>query len=170
MPKDGGLELIDVAIQDGIPAAKWEVQRLEGSAPWQILFQHRVLSAHHSGRVQGSFRLAISSCHLTSFRYLDPSFFKASGPLPSSNAVAISRPLQEFRGLSNFAIHLVTSPLSSIWIPHFSKHLDHFQRCCRSGPLAVGGQYGRLGFSLLSHLELEGLGFLYDGIALLPVS
>ena len=46
IPQDrGGLGLIDVATQGSILAAKWVVQSLEGSTLWQVLFQHRILTA-----------------------------------------------------------------------------------------------------------------------------
>ena len=55
MPKDeGGLGLLDVAIQGSILAAKWASRCLEGSSPWQVLMRYRLVSVPMLARLEGN--------------------------------------------------------------------------------------------------------------------
>jgi len=52
MPKDdGGLGLLDVTTQGNTLVTKWVMRCFEGSAPWQVLFPHQIITTQYIGRV-----------------------------------------------------------------------------------------------------------------------
>ena len=66
VPKDeGGLTLIDVVIQTKIFVPTCVVKCLDGTSPWKVLRQHKLLSTQHIDKVRDPFGLCdiISSPH-----------------------------------------------------------------------------------------------------------